>query len=218
MKERKRITAVIAAVSLSVLMTVPAYAGTWQHLGDQNWQWKYVEDDGSYTTNNWQLIDGKWYHLNADGFLDIGLKKFDDKQYLLMQSGALETNKDYGFASSDENGVWTLKYPVMPKDDDGNSIFMDYCKQYGIDIDTIIHSLYESRSYTYTCSYSNFPKDSEGTVVPDIATEAILDSIICYVNTQGTPFNCSYHYSIDSASGTYTITFTGTDGSYIITG
>lgn len=42
------------------------YAGAW--LKDKNGWW-YINDDRSYTTDNWQKIEGKWYYFDARGYL-----------------------------------------------------------------------------------------------------------------------------------------------------
>lgn len=213
MKKYKKVTAVIAAVSLSVLMTVPAFAGTWQQLdGGEYWQKKYVEDNGSYTTNGWQLIDGKWYHFDADGYLDVGVKTIDGKAYLLLYSGAMETNKDYGFASCDADGLWTIKdYPYEGE----SNIFNDYCKQYGINID--FNALFNTNTYTISCPAENLPKDSEGNCAEGVVAIAIVNAIARHSNTEGVE-RATYYYSggYNPATGMFTLTLTVTDGSLSI--
>ena len=56
---------------------ISSFAGTWEFEGPEKWQWKYMNDDGNYATSGWQQIDGKWYHLDENGYsLTSG---FDDK-------------------------------------------------------------------------------------------------------------------------------------------
>ena len=48
----------IVAAAAVFALSVNSYAGAWLH--DSNGWW-YRNDDRSYTTNNWQKINGAWY-------------------------------------------------------------------------------------------------------------------------------------------------------------
>ncbi|MBE5974969.1 MAG: hypothetical protein E7251_10275 [Paenibacillaceae bacterium] len=180
MEPIKKLTGIATALSLSALIAIPTFAGTWKQLeGGKYWQWQYVEDDGSYPTNNWKLINEKWYHFDNDGYLDVGFQNFDNNYYVLMRSGALETNRDYGFASSDSNGVWTVKpldYETLNNNNIETSMYEDYCKQYGIDIDKVFSELWQSE-YTYSCSTEKFPQDIEGNIIVGIAAKCMSEAI-----------------------------------------
>lgn len=210
MNMRKKISMGIAGLALSIAITIPAFAGTWQKLdGGESWQWKYVEEDGSYTTNNWQLINNIWYHFDSDGYLDVGMREIDGQTYILMESGALETNRDYGYASSDANGVWTVK----PYDFEADiNVAADCCRQYGIDIDTILSELGSKNVYTYSCSTEKFPTDSEGGPLNQVAGDAILSAINFHVLSMGA-YCTAYNYSWAVENGTFTITFTNLEDS-----
>lgn len=207
MEPIKTLSGIATALSLSTLIAMPTFAGTWQQLeGGKSWQWKYVENDGSYSANNWQLINEKWYHFDADGYLDVGLRKIDDNYYLLMKSGALETNRDYGFASSDANGVWTVK-PLNYEDPQETNKYAEYCRQYGIDIDAVFSGVASSNEYTYNCSIENFPKDSEGNIVENIVARCISEAIqgdAWYWGIYCAPYN--YTWNINN--NIFSITFT----------
>lgn len=62
---RKR-ALVLAALALSSMMSISAYAGEWKQ---DNTGWWYQNDDGSYPTNTWQEIDGKQYYFGNDGYM-----------------------------------------------------------------------------------------------------------------------------------------------------
>lgn len=62
---RKRVL-VLAALALSSMMSISAYAGEWKQ---DNTGWWYQNDDGSYPTNTWQEIDGKQYYFGNDGYM-----------------------------------------------------------------------------------------------------------------------------------------------------
>lgn len=63
-------------------------------------RWWYRHSDGSYTTNDWELIDGVWYHFDSEGWMQTGWILDDDKWYYLADSGAMLT----GWVSVD--GKW----------------------------------------------------------------------------------------------------------------
>lgn len=74
--------------------------------------WRYRHQDGSYTTNAWEQIEGiyywfngagymiendwyqdngKWYYLGADGAMVTGLQVINGKPYYFESSGAMAT-------------------------------------------------------------------------------------------------------------------------------
>ena len=63
-------------------------------------RWWYRHSDGSYTTNDWESIDGVWYHFDSEGWMQTGWILDDDKWYYLADSGAMLT----GWVSVD--GKW----------------------------------------------------------------------------------------------------------------
>lgn len=54
-------------------------------------RWWYRHSDGSYTTSDWELIDGKWYLFDADGWMLTGWQQVGGKWYYLTDSGAMAT-------------------------------------------------------------------------------------------------------------------------------
>ncbi|MBO4873208.1 MAG: N-acetylmuramoyl-L-alanine amidase family protein [Lachnospiraceae bacterium] len=53
--------------------------------------WKYVLEDGTYSVNRWEKIGGKWYHFDADGYMQTGWLKLNNKWYYLGTNGAMVT-------------------------------------------------------------------------------------------------------------------------------
>lgn len=43
--------------------------------------WKYQLDNGSYVTNDWKKISGKWFYFGSNGFFVTGWKYIDDEWY-----------------------------------------------------------------------------------------------------------------------------------------
>ncbi len=67
----------------------------WLQSGDR---WWYRHADGSYTSNNWEYINGVWYHFDPEGWMQTGWIKDKDTWYYLNDSGVMAT----GWAKLDE--------------------------------------------------------------------------------------------------------------------
>ena len=64
----KKIYYVVILACMSMLLPAfPSFAGQWKQ--EENGQWWYQHDDGSYTTNGWEEIDGTWYYFYSDGYM-----------------------------------------------------------------------------------------------------------------------------------------------------
>lgn len=86
--------------------------GAW--LKDSNGWW-YCNADRSYTTNNWQQIDGYWYYFNQHGYMKTGWLQspYSGKWYWLSTAdgstlGRMLTNQwvDNGKYYVNADGVW----------------------------------------------------------------------------------------------------------------
>lgn len=54
--------------------------------------WWYRHEDGSYTANEWEKIDGKWYWFNGAGYaVQNDWYQYHDKWYYLGDDGAMVT-------------------------------------------------------------------------------------------------------------------------------
>lgn len=67
--------------------------------------WWYKHADGSYTTNNWEQINGVWYYFDASGYILTGWQKIDGKWYYMNEEhdgayGAMKKGWQY------INGNW----------------------------------------------------------------------------------------------------------------
>lgn len=65
------------------------YDGAW--LRDEVGWW-YCNADKSYTRNNWQLIDGRWYFFNAAGYMVTGWIPWNARWYYCGDDGAMYSN------------------------------------------------------------------------------------------------------------------------------
>lgn len=203
-KAVKRLITLGTILCLMVSSSIMSFAGEWKQ-NDMGW-W-YENDDGSYTKGNWQLIDNKWYHFNSDGYMQSGCGlTLDGNLYVLMQSGALETNRDYGFGSSDENGVFTF-IDIFTAEQEEN-VYAQYCEQFGINMKELFSGLNHNREYTINCSNVNFPKNGEGGTPAYLVAETINKAIkfnIWYAGIAVNGYSYTYHY--DEAANSFTMTF-----------
>ena len=62
--------------------------GTWIKSGNR---WWYKHYDGSYTKDNWELINDKWYFFDKDGWMITGWLKRNGIWYYLDANGELTT-------------------------------------------------------------------------------------------------------------------------------
>lgn len=63
---KKKWIALALSVALTVVNGMTAFAGQWETVGTD---WKYKNDDGTYSTNAWQWIDGKSYYFGSDSIM-----------------------------------------------------------------------------------------------------------------------------------------------------
>ena len=54
-------------------------------------RWWYRHNNGSYTTNGWELIDSTWYYFDSSGWMQTGWVKTGGSWYYLNSSGAMKT-------------------------------------------------------------------------------------------------------------------------------
>lgn len=61
--------------------------GEWHRLEDGRW-W-YEHGDSTYTTSNWEEIDGKWYFFDEEGYMKTGWIDWNGVAYYCGESGAM---------------------------------------------------------------------------------------------------------------------------------
>lgn len=69
--------------------TAPAARAQWVQKEDGRWWYRHA--DGSYTAGDWELVDGRWYLFDADGWMLTGWQMKDGHWYLLGADGAMLT-------------------------------------------------------------------------------------------------------------------------------
>lgn len=52
-------------------------------------RWWYCHSDGSYTTSNWENINGKWYYFDAAGWMQVGWIYVNNTWYYLASDGSM---------------------------------------------------------------------------------------------------------------------------------
>ena len=64
------------------------YTTGWVQSGSR---WWYRHQDGSYTRNGWEYINGHWYYFDQSGWMVTGWLKLGNTWYYLTGSGAMAT-------------------------------------------------------------------------------------------------------------------------------
>ena len=80
---KKRLAVTLAAVALSVVMSVPAYAGTWKYVNDQ---WKYQRGANKFAYKEWIEDNGNWYYMDNNGVMTTGWQQIDGQWYYMDQA------------------------------------------------------------------------------------------------------------------------------------
>ncbi len=71
--------------------------GVWTQAKDGSGRWWYPHANGSYTTNNWELINSRWYYFDSNGWMSTGWLNLNGTWYYLGADGGMVT----GFATID---------------------------------------------------------------------------------------------------------------------
>ena len=115
---KKRLIALITFFTLTI-PNASAFAGTWVQKGTDykgGICWKYKNDNGKYTKDEWQLIDGEWYHFTPSGSME-----YNETIYYELSNGADDVSKPKYYVGADGKmlkGGWY-------KRDNTYSIFTD---------------------------------------------------------------------------------------------
>lgn len=71
----------------SIMPATARASGQWIQASDGRW-W-YRHDDGTYTVNNWEYINGEWYHFDSQGWMQTGTLVINNITFKLNANGAL---------------------------------------------------------------------------------------------------------------------------------
>ncbi|WP_271808494.1 GH25 family lysozyme [Clostridium beijerinckii] len=82
-----------------VLLKNNMYLGAWINENDK---WWYKHKDGTFTKDDWEFINGKWYLFDAEGWMIHDWKKYGDSWYYFgdYNDGAMKTGWYYDEKSS----------------------------------------------------------------------------------------------------------------------
>ncbi len=104
MKKRKRFALTLgAAIGLSLLTSIPAFAGEWKQ---DNTGWWWQENDGTYPTNTWCWLDG-----NQDGISECYY--FNEAGYLLTNTFTPDGYWVNGYGAWIDNGAIQGKSSIV---------------------------------------------------------------------------------------------------------
>ena len=68
--------------------------------------WWYRHEDGSYTTNDFEVINGQTYYFNAAGYMVTGWQLINGNWYYFTSSGNMVRNQWIDGYFIDNNGIW----------------------------------------------------------------------------------------------------------------
>ena len=84
----KKVTLLIVATALSMVMNMTVFAGEWKQDG---YRWWYQSDNNEYLKNSWLQDNGKWYHFDNNGYMQTGWLELSSKWYYLNSNGEMQT-------------------------------------------------------------------------------------------------------------------------------
>ena len=100
---KKRLAVTLTALALSVMMAVPAFAGTWKYVNDQ---WRYQKGANKFAAEEWVKDNGKTYYIGSDTYMRTGWQQIAGQWfYLEPESGEMQT----GWI--EDNDKWYFLYP-----------------------------------------------------------------------------------------------------------
>lgn len=86
-------------------------------------RWWYRHANGTYTTSDWEYINGRWYYFDADGWMMTGWISQNGSWYYLNSNGVMQT----GWLNL--NGSWYYLDPtsgVMASDTWVDGCYLDH--------------------------------------------------------------------------------------------
>lgn len=115
----RKVKLFVATALLTLSMGITAFAGTWQ--AQENGQWKYQNDDGSYATG-WIEDSGKNYYLDTNGIMLANTTTPDGKR--VGADGSLIPAPLFEFDAE----KWHIKYTgyELSSDYEGKSCIIVY--------------------------------------------------------------------------------------------
>lgn len=149
------------------LLSVTAYAGDWKQ---NNVGWWWQENDGSYPTNQWKLINGTWYYFDQTGYMVHD--RWIGDYYLGTDGGMLTNTMTPDGYQVDASGKWVPAVQAI----------------------NVLEAFVNSRQYMqYTSSWQYAPSkytyldiDGDGNqeliIIND--NEAFFNALICAVDHQ----------------------------------
>ena len=75
-------------INQNTIKQIPKLENKWIQSGDK---WWYKHADGTYTKDNWEEIDGKWYLFDKDGWMLTGWQRRNNRWYYFNQRGQMQT-------------------------------------------------------------------------------------------------------------------------------
>ena len=71
--------------------------------------YKYQRANGSFAKNEWEPVNGTWYHFDEKGYMQTGWLNLDGTWYYLNADGSMAKDTWIGTYYVDESGAWVVE-------------------------------------------------------------------------------------------------------------
>ncbi|MDO4415129.1 MAG: hypothetical protein Q4C20_08615 [Erysipelotrichaceae bacterium] len=183
--------------------------GTWIQAADGRW-W-YQHSDGSYTTSDWEYINGKWYYFDSEGWMVTGWIQLSGIWYYLKpESGEMVTNWQliggYWYYFNDSGAMQT---GWLHDSNTNKDYYLNSSGQMVTGWQYLVRSnCYKKDSYGNDIAYYHY-FDNSGMLVTDSDTPGCVHGFNTFedhINLKGRTINyyinpsCSFTSQINSAT------------------
>lgn len=108
---KKNLVGLAIAAAATVMGVMPAFAAGWTFDGPEDYKWRYEDETGVRLVSTFKTIDGKLYHFDSNGYLDLALDdgawfNIDGNRYYILHSGEIVTNSTTDTGYVDEVGTF----------------------------------------------------------------------------------------------------------------
>ncbi len=71
--------------------------------------YKYQKENGSFAKDEWEPVNGTWYHFDENGYMQTGWLNLDGTWYYLNDDGSMAKDTWIGTYYVDESGSWLIE-------------------------------------------------------------------------------------------------------------
>lgn len=106
---KRKIISFMSTLALLTTLSIPAFAGTWEHVKNpytQKYYWKYKQDDGTYVLVGWHKIGDDWYHfLGGDAECDTTVDEYSTGNHYIVDTNCKRVKGGF-YSYAESNGKY----------------------------------------------------------------------------------------------------------------